>query len=107
MCQHLVLPYLFTAPVLPSLVRAEPATARVLRAKHAASNPLALPARVPAHRHTPRRSVRGGAGRLARVPPRGAGWLWHTPSLPVGGGPPFPPDQDRGSSRRPLRPPDR
>src|SRR2546428_8694248 len=97
MCQHVVLPYLFTAPVLPSLVRAEPATARVLRAKHAASNPLALPARVPAHRHTPRRSVRGGAGPLAGVPPRGGGRLWATQGLSVGGGPLCPPGQDRGA----------
>src|SRR2546428_11102664 len=102
MCQHVVLPYLFTAPVLPSLVRAEPATARVLRAKHAASNPLALPARVPAHRHTPRRSVRGGGGRLGGGPPQGGARLGDTQRISRGRRTPCPPEQGKGVFKKPL-----
>src|SRR5712692_10278254 len=70
--------------VLPSSQGSGPATARVLRAKCTASNPLALPARVPAYQHKPRRSVRSGAGRRARVLPKGAARLWHSQGLLAG-----------------------
>src|SRR5260370_27078664 len=81
---------------------AGPATAQVLRARHAASNPLALPARAPAHQHKPRRSVRGGARRGGCLPPEGSAPTWPNPGLQARRRSFFPPAPEWEGWRRRL-----
>src|SRR5581483_754052 len=98
------MPYsrVLTAPVLPAIERAGPATQRVVRAKRAASNQLTLPARAPKHLTLLQPFVRGGKGYLANVHPQGGAWQWHTQGLQTGRGLFWPPDWDKVSSRRLL-----
>src|SRR2546426_11379795 len=67
-----------------SVETGEPAIARDLRSRTAASTPASFPAHAPARQPSPRQCELPEGSRGARLPPRGGPRLWHIQDLQAG-----------------------